>query len=92
MNGGDGITNIKLCIVEIGEILDLMDKTDLEIGYEITMESCYSGKACHAAKQWIEKNPNYYFKYVLIHASTYMSNKGIWGRYRRFKRKTIVSG
>ena len=54
MNGGDGITNISICYVEIGEILTLMHNTDLEIGYEITMESCYSGKACHAAKQWIE--------------------------------------
>ena len=46
MSGDKGIQNV----LEITEVLELMHKTDMNIGYEITSESCYSGKACHEAK------------------------------------------
>lgn len=47
----------------------------MRIGYEITSESCYSGKICHEAKEWWEDNkfieegianPNFYPKYLVI--------------------------
>jgi len=56
MNGGEGINDMQLCVVEIGEILNLINNNfDMDIGYEITSESCYSGKACHEAKKWFEE-------------------------------------
>ena len=68
-----------------------MHSVDMDVGFEITSESCYSGKACHVAKDWMEKKGECYFKYLVMTGSTYKNNSGEWGAYRRFKKASIVS-
>jgi len=86
-SGGDLIN----CLIIIDEILDIINESKMQIGFEITSESCYSGELCHRAKNWFEKNVNYTFKYLIINSSTFRKNRGVWGKYRRFKRAAIVS-
>ena len=38
-----------------------------------------------------EMGDNCNFKYLVMTGSTYEDTKGVWGAYRRFKTKTIVS-
>jgi hypothetical protein len=79
-------------VLEIEEVLDLMHEKNMHVGFEITSESCYSGMACHKAKNWMEDNKdNCNFKYLVMTGSTYALNKGVWGAYRRFKTNSIVS-
>ena len=90
MNSRGEVNNLGRDTVKIQDILSIINNKNMTIGFEITSESCYSGEICHQAKKWIEENPHYHFKYLLINASTFRKNKGVWGKYRRFKRATIV--
>ena len=90
MNSHGDINNLNQNTVKIKDVLTIINNKNMMIGFEITSESCYSGEICHQAKKWCEENPSYHFKYLIVNASTFRLNKGVWGKYRRFKRATIV--
>ena len=75
-------------IVNIVEILDMVNLSEFSNDFELTSESCFSGEICHQAKKWIEekrKAKDKQFRQLSITSSTYRTNKGIWGEYRKFK-------
>ena len=51
----DGTEDAKTKYVQIADILDAIKESDYENSVEIISESCYSGQACHNAKDWWEK-------------------------------------
>lgn len=85
---GNAIVDVDKQVVNIIEILEILNLSDYGNDFELTSESCYSGEICHQAKDWIEekrRNKDKQFRQLSITSSTYRTNKGIWGDYRKFK-------
>ena len=79
------IDEVKANLVEIKDILELVNKSDYEESVEMTSESCFSGFLCHEAKDWIEDHKDRDFKELSIISTAYRNNRGIWGKYRKYK-------